>query len=187
MADKIITLTKEPAPASNTTRLIEDDNKTYTIQFIITRYWGGVDLSTLNWSANLKTASNEKYYSIISAVTYNDNSIYLSWNVGAVATIVHGKTFYTIEGRDTTTQTDPPVWRSSIQEIDVGTAISAEDIFTPEDISAIEALINEVRSIVEDSVVRFDITQNLTDAQKLTARNNIGAESSVSNNTLILA
>lgn len=172
MADKILALSKEPVSSANIVRLVREDSKTYTIQFVVERYSGGIDLSTLTWSVNLKTSNNSKYYYPVSVVSSDEEKIYIDWNVKGAATNTVGKTFYTVEGK--TSASDPPVWRSSLQVIEVSEGIGAGAVFEPEDVSAVEELVNEVREIV-DGGVRFDTAQSLSDAEKTRALNNIGA------------
>lgn len=155
MAEKIIRLTKEPAPKENTIHLVEGDNKTYTVTFVIARYWGGTDLNTLTWSVNMKTSSGELYYAPVTVRTADDENIYIDWNVKHAATSVRGQTYYTVEGLSSATGT--PVWRSSVQLVEVGEGIDSGEVFADEDIDTVEALVAEMREAVEDKADEVDV------------------------------
>ena len=187
MADKTVILSKDPSQLCQEIPLIEGDNNTYIIRFVAPRYSGGVDLANLTWGVNVKNATLEQGFINLSGATSDDTSVYIDWNVGSFATVLHGSSFCTIEGRNNSV-TAKPVWKSSVITIRVGRAISADDIIDGSNIDSITEIAENVAESIVGNSVRYDMTQSLSDAQKSTARTNIGATiASISGTTLVFS
>lgn len=151
MADKTIILTKNLPSQSDVIQIVLGDNLTYKVHFVIDRYWGDVDLNSLVWSVNMKTANGEKYTDTLTKLAHDDQYITLSWNITGAATSSMGNTFYTVEGK--TSAENSPVWRSPAQQVRVLNAVDLGDIYEGADISAVEQLMLEIREYVDDLVI----------------------------------
>lgn len=176
MADKTIILSKDPSQLCQEIPLIEGDNNTYVIRFVAPRYSGGVDLANLTWGVNIKNATLEQGFVNLSLATSDDSAVYIDWNVGSFATVLHGSSFCTIEGRNNSNSAHP-VWKSSVVTLRVGRAISADDIIDGSDIDSITEIAENVAESIVNNSVRYDTSQSLNSTQKTTARTNIGAVS----------
>lgn len=176
MADKTIILSKDPSQLCQEIPLIEGDNNTYVIRFVAPRYSGGVDLANLTWGVNIKNATLEQGFVNLSSATSDDSAVYIDWNVGSFATVLHGSSFCTIEGRNNSNSAHP-VWKSSVVTLRVGRAISADDIIDGSDIDSITEIAENVAESIVNNSVRYDTSQSLNSTQKTTARTNIGAVS----------
>ena len=176
MADKTIILSKDPSQLCQEIPLIEGDNNTYVIRFVAPRYSGGVDLANLTWGVNIKNATLEQGFVNLSSATSDDSAVYIDWNVGSFATVLHGSSFCTIEGRNNSSSAHP-VWKSSIVTLRVGRSVSADDIIDGSDIDSITEIAENVAESIVNNSVRYDTSQSLNSTQKTTARTNIGAVS----------
>ena len=176
MADKTIILSKDPSQLCQEIPLIEGDNNTYVIRFVAPRYSGGVDLANLTWGVNIKNATLEQGFVNLSSATSDDSAVYIDWNVGSFATVLHGSSFCTIEGRNNSSSSHP-VWKTSVVTLRVGRAISADDIIDGSDIDSITEIAENVAESIVNNSVRYDTSQSLNSTQKTTARINIGAVS----------
>lgn len=187
MADKTIILSKDPSQLCQEIPLIEGDNNTYVIRFVAPRYSGGVDLSNLAWGVNIKNATLEQGFVNLSSVTSDDQAVYIDWNVGSFATILHGSSFCTIEGRNNSGNTHP-VWKSSVITVRVGRSVSADDIIDGSNVDSITEIAENIAESIVGNSVRYDMAQSLNSTQKTTARTNIGATiASISNTTLVFS
>lgn len=178
MASQIIGLTNESAYAGDVIHLVKGMNKTYSARFVIERYQAGVDLNTLVWSVNMRAANNALYYEPVTVSEYDDNAIYIDWVITHAATLARGTTFYTVEGK--TAGDEAPVWRSTIHSINVSEAVDAGEIYEGADEDAVEQLILELRADMNTALgntVHYNAADNKTDAEKVQARENIGATS----------
>ena len=176
MADKTIILSKDPSQLSQEIPLIEGDNNTYVIRFVAPRYSGGVDLANLTWGVNIKNATLEQGFVNLSSATSDDSAVYIDWNVGSFATVLHGSSFCTIEGRNNSSSAHP-VWKSSIVTLRVGRSVSADDIIDGSNVDSITEIAENVAESIVANSVRYDTSQSLNSTQKTTARTNIGATS----------
>ena len=159
MADKTIQISKKNGFNGDTILLTEGDNNTFTVDFVLERYGGDIDLSTLTWRVNFKTANGEKGLSTLTQTYSDDNSIILTWNIESTAVPYEGTSVYTIEGSNS--ESSPPVWRSGLQNIIVNKAVDLSEEISSIDPSLIDQMISEFQEdivyvSVENGTLMFE-------------------------------
>lgn len=164
MENKTILLTKNLPSASDTIQIVLGDNLAYGVQFVIERYWGEVDLYTLNWSLNIRNASGEIYTIILQTKTANATHVTVKWNLTGAASAVVGGADYTLEGK--TSAQDTPIWKSPEGHINVLDAIGTGSTYQGVDPDPIEQMLLEIREYVDDLVIVSE-TEPVSETNKI--------------------
>lgn len=139
MARKEITLTKIPI-STPVARLIRGDNASTVLCMTVDRYDGGVDLSELTWMINVVNAENVFDTYQLEKVMIENETIYLEWLIGGVATSAEGDTQFELEGvRDGDSAI---VWQSGTRVLKIYPDISG----LPQDVESEE--LSEVAQLI---------------------------------------
>ena len=130
---KNVTITKRDS-AMPIAQLVLGDRNSTGVRFHISRYDGGVDLSTLGWSVKVENAQNDTDVCIIYP-TITDSWIVADWVLPAICAGAIGETAIEIEGVGDDGQ---KVWQSGKRFIRVNDDLDAEPGYVPEDVTQLQ-------------------------------------------------
>lgn len=104
--------------------LIRGDNVTTALKLVIPRRDGGVDLTELVWSVQIRAADGKTDVHIPALVHAGERVITFDWLPGGVATSAVGMTEFMVAGM--ADADDPPVWQSATYYLKIDERVEAE-------------------------------------------------------------
>ena len=94
--------------------LVQGDTRSHVLRIHVPRMEGGVDLKDLGWIIKITNEAGvgDVDVPVTGSVVIDERTIAFDWLIHGVATAVPGKTIFSVEGVDETSDGKPIIWRS---------------------------------------------------------------------------
>lgn len=148
MSVKTIRVTKHPLPHP-VIQLVQRDQNTQVLRFLVDKNYGGQDLTGLAWSVWVRGSRGESEVSYAGNVSMSGNDIVIDWNVIPAATRCPGITILQLRGSGSAGSATEYDWVSGIMQIMVTPIAMINPCYSDENIETIRQLIVDFESTAE--------------------------------------